>query len=150
MLKPLLSITGNLANAVGVPYFTTRARAIQTVLFVPGVILGALLGGTNGVAISVDLVMIIGLGALLLQVRAFIDISLSRLFRAPLLALAAGTIVGWYGQRILIHMHISPWGMAGIIGGGFIITYTIILFGLEYKEYIEYAKIVTRLLATKG
>jgi O-antigen/teichoic acid export membrane protein len=161
LLSPLLSITGNLVNAVGAPRISARTRLVQTLLFVPSVLVGAYLGGADGVAIAVDLAMLVGIGFLLNQVTTFVDVSVRQLLCAPLLSVfiallpAVSVLAGWgriedsRGLQFLARSSIlrsSDAVAAGIAGGGFLMVYGLVLWMLERDRLIGYVRMVKSVL----
>lgn len=95
LLDPVLYSAEGLFVAVGRPALLTRIRLIQLIILVGGMsLLGHRLGIT-GVALAVDLMLLVGLGLTLLQARRFVEFSNFRLFAAPLLALNAGLAGAW-------------------------------------------------------
>ncbi|HHH41538.1 MAG TPA: hypothetical protein ENK56_05990, partial [Chloroflexi bacterium] len=84
LFDPLTSIGGNLFAAVGRPQVATRIQLVRSLFFIPVVFLLGKLFAISGVAIAVDLALLLGLGLFFRYARWFVDFSLSRLFLVPL------------------------------------------------------------------
>lgn len=96
LLDPIKLTIGYLFVAVGVPEKVVRIRFIQLAVLVVGLYTLGFSLDIVGVALAVDLMLLIGIGLLLWQAREFVDISVRKLFQAPLIALtAAGFLVYW-------------------------------------------------------
>ena len=134
-LKKMISSVISLAG--GEPQIVVRARLYQLTIMILGIItLGPRLG-INGVAIAVDIMLVIGIIILLAKVRLFVDYSLKELFGIPLLALLlSSTAVFSLGMMIEIHA-ISP--LAWLISKGlmFSVSYLLILFLFEFRKLQE-------------
>jgi O-antigen/teichoic acid export membrane protein len=77
-----------------------RTRFVQLVVMIAGLFaLGPSLGIT-GVALAVDLMLVVGIVALLWQARAYVDFSPRRMFLVPSLALVLGLAAGWAAAAI--------------------------------------------------
>ena len=135
LLDPLTSIGGNLFAAVGRPQVATRIQLARNLFFIPAVFLLGNLFAINGVAIAVDLALLLGLGLLFRYARQFVDFSLSRLFLVPLGALALAGM-GAMGMGMLMGDASPWWRLVGkamtsaVIYGG-------LSLALEWKEYVE-------------
>jgi O-antigen/teichoic acid export membrane protein len=143
LLDPLLSVSGNLVNAVGHPEFTTRARIAQSIFFVPAVVLGAHWGGINGVAVATDLIFLLGLTLLLYQSRWVVGISFRTMLFFPVLALLTGVLLGWgsgiwLGDKGLVALVLK---MCGFFAG-----YSLVLVIFERQEYLSQLRIFFEIL----
>ncbi|MCA9951640.1 MAG: oligosaccharide flippase family protein [Anaerolineales bacterium] len=87
MLEPVKLTISYLFVAVGKPEIVVRIRLIQLVVLGIGLFVMGLLWDIAGVALAVDLMLFIGIALLLWRAREFVDISVRKLFQAPLLAL---------------------------------------------------------------
>jgi len=92
LFDPLILTSGQLTVAVGQPQILTKIKVIQLIIFVPAVIVLGSYFGIEGVAVAADIMLFVGIGLILRQIRQFVDFSLARMFGFPLLALllAAG------------------------------------------------------------
>ena len=132
-LHPLLTTLGNLANATGHPKFSTRASFFQAVLFIPLVVLGASYWDAGGVAVAVDVMLLVGVASMLFQVEQLVDISLARLLIPPILALFLGAVCG---TLITVSISVNTIVTAILKIAGYSIGYIAALIALEYKDYI--------------
>ncbi len=97
LLDALYLLGMTLLFAVGRPQQAQRAVALRTLVFIPGVIVGAYLWDIDGVALAAD-AMAIGGGILLCRyVWEVVDFSLSRLALWPALAIS----LAWCGGMLL-------------------------------------------------
>lgn len=140
LLDPLATTCGQLLTAIGQPKLLTRIKVLQLAIFIPAVIILANLFGINGVAIAADLMMAIGLGFMIGQVREFIDFSLPRLLCYPLLGFVAGG-----SAALLISPQIptqSDWLSLLTKGAIAAIIYSGVLLLVEHHEYIKSFKLI--------
>jgi O-antigen/teichoic acid export membrane protein len=90
LLDPIKITVSNLFIAVGKPEKVVRARLIQLAVLLIGLFtLGPALG-IAGVALAVNLMLLVGIALLLWQARTHVDFSIRRLFAVPMLALVLG------------------------------------------------------------
>jgi len=144
LLSPLLSISGNLVNAVGHPEYTANARVAQTILFVPAVILSARWGGINGVALAADVTLVLGLVLLLHQSRRVVDVSYRAVLLLPSLALLAGASLGWgFGAWL------SGNALVAFVGRmvGFFLGYNLLLVLFERQQYLSQFRVIFEALS---
>jgi O-antigen/teichoic acid export membrane protein len=147
----LLKLIHGLFTAVGKPVHLRNATLVQTVFFLPAVILGAHIAGINGVAIAADVMLLIGIGWLYNPLTKIIDISLWRLLGWPLLALVAAL-----GTGIVIEsaLHVPLWQLICLKITMFTIIMGGILLPMEGREYLrsitEVKGIIKSRKASKG
>lgn len=135
LLDALLMLGGNLLLAVGQPKALQRTRLIQTLFFLPAVIVGARLGGINGVALAADGMLAVGAIVLARQIRPIVDISPFRLCFWPLVAL----VIAWSGG-LLLEMNWRPvnlWLLIGAKGTLFAALYLGLLGLAERGDYLR-------------
>ena len=136
LLDPIKLTVANLFVAVGKPEHTLWARFIQLIVMLLGI---SLLGpglGITGVALSMNIMLAVGIFILLWQARTYVSFSAIRLFASPgiaflmgiLLANAANHLPGIIGSYWLICFAKS------II---FISVYGTILFISERRQIFE-------------
>jgi O-antigen/teichoic acid export membrane protein len=143
LLEPLRAISGDLVNAVGHPQFYSRARVAESLLSIPLVILGATLWGVLGVAVALDVVLVVGLGIILYQIRHLVRVSLVRMLSFPMIALTAAVLVGW---QVSATMNRAPLAQLTVKTLTFGTAYAVVLWLFEGEEYTAYAKRFARLL----
>jgi O-antigen/teichoic acid export membrane protein len=95
MFDPMKLTIADLFVAVGRPDKIVRVRVIQLVVMVGGLLLLSPSLGITGVALAVDIMLVVGIGLLLWQAREFVQFSARQLFLVPVLALALGLIAGF-------------------------------------------------------
>jgi O-antigen/teichoic acid export membrane protein len=95
MFDPMKMTIADLFVAVGRPEKIVRARVVQLLVMVGGLILLAPPLGITGVALAVDIMLVVGIGLLLWQAREFVQFSVRQLFLVPVLALAVGLGAGF-------------------------------------------------------
>jgi PST family polysaccharide transporter len=88
LLDPLMAGAANLFMAIGQPALLARARAVQLVVFLPLVIIMTRLGGIAGVALAVDVRVLIGALLLLRYSRRVVDYSPRTLYVWPVVSVA--------------------------------------------------------------
>jgi len=95
LLDPMKAIVANLFVAVGRPEQVIQARLVQLVLLIVGLFGLGFAWGVVGVALAVDAMLMSGIAILMWKARAYVDISLVRLFAAPAIALAAALTLAY-------------------------------------------------------
>jgi O-antigen/teichoic acid export membrane protein len=89
--------------------------------------------GITGVALAVDLMLVVGIVALLWQARAYVDFSPRRMFLVPTLALVLGLAAGWAAAAIP-GVADSLW-LSGIVKtAAFLVAYAAVLLLLEADQ----------------
>jgi len=135
------------ANVVGLsggkPEHVVQARAVQLVCMVSGLFLLGSSWGTVGVAIAVDLMMIVGIGILLWRAQSYVDFSLIRLFAVPGIALCAGLILSGATPALFSG---SDWQVIIAKSMTFSITYSVFLMILEYRWFLGKLSFLARRL----
>jgi O-antigen/teichoic acid export membrane protein len=134
ILDPFLMLIANLLLATGRPQQLQNVRLVQLVFFIPAVMLGAWLGGINGVALAANGMLLVGAWRFYRPLREAIDFSLSRLVLWPSVALALAWGVGFWAER----------SMVGTLGqvlllkvGAFLLLFGGFLLGLERGDYVQ-------------
>ncbi len=130
LLDPIKGTVASLFVAVGYPEKTVRARSVQLLVLVVGLFALGPLWGIAGVALAVDLMLVVGIALLLWQSRVYVQFSVRRLFAVP----AVGLVLGMIGARaaILIPGVIgSPWRTGAVKAIVYIAIYGLVLLLLE-------------------
>ncbi len=86
LLEPIKLTVGLLFVAMGEPQRLARARAVQLIVLVVGLFVLGSTWGVNGVAVAVDLMLLVGISIMLHRARDYVDFSAWQLFAVPLLA----------------------------------------------------------------
>lgn len=144
LLDPIKLAVANVITISGAPEKVVRTRLAQLGVMVAGLALLVPRLGITGVALAVNLMLVVGIVVLLWQARAYVDFSMSALFGAPGLALVVGMALG----HLIINLPGvlgSDWRTAGAKLGAFAIVYCGILMALERKDLPIILKVVGRL-----
>ena len=143
LLDPLLSVSANLVNAIGRPDFNTRARMVQFVYFLPAVVLGARWWGINGVALAMDVMLLIGVTLVLYQSRELVSVSYRRMLLTPSVALLVAVLVTGVVSTLLPDRALVKLAVKAAVCG---ICYALILFVVERDDLVEQLRLLARLL----
>lgn len=136
LFDPIKATVGDLFIAVGKPEMVVRARMIQLGIMVAGLFAFGLWLDIAGVALAVDVMLVVGIALLLWQARDYVDFSISGLLGPPFLALAIAVAAATITSN-LPAVHGSDW-LTGIIKlSVFTICYSLIIFILERKKLME-------------
>lgn len=137
LLDPIKMTVSDLFIAVGRPEVVVRVRFVQLIVMVGGLFALGTRFGIAGVALAVDIMLVVGIGVLLWQARQHVDFSGGRLFAAPALALTVGLLAG-AGIAAAVASS-SDWVMVLVKGLAFSIPYTAVLYLLERQTFVEMA-----------
>ncbi len=144
MLDPIKVTIASLFVAVGEPENTVRARAAQLIVLVIGLFILGNMYGIAGVALAVDVMLVVGIALLLWQARSYVQFSLRRLFLVPTVALAIG--MGFARLAILAPGVLgSPWRTGGVKLVVFIPIYAAVILAFERDQLSEILKVFRRL-----
>jgi len=138
MMDPMKMTIGNLFLAVGVPEKVVQVRFVQLTILIFGLFLLGPWLGIVGVAIAVDLMLIVGIGILLWQARIHVDFSPIRLFAVPSVALAAGMILAQVSVTLPGILG-SDWHTGSLKALIFLTVYGAILYSLERNDLLQIA-----------
>ncbi|MGQ9493409.1 MAG: oligosaccharide flippase family protein [Anaerolineae bacterium] len=132
-LDPILLLVSGMMLAVGRPEELRQSTVVQTLFFVPAVILGAWLGGINGVALAADGMLLIGAFWLYRPLRQVVDFCFTRLVVWPTLAL----ILAW-SSGFLVETIAGGMLLAGLVIklGGFLLLFGAFLLALERNDLV--------------
>jgi len=127
LLGPLEKTLMNLFVAVGKPGMIVRIRLIQVAVLIAGLFSLGNLFGIDGVALAVDLMMVVGIIIILINVKDYVDFSIKDLFLIPLIAVFFGLALG-FGFDFLFSTSVSM-----IVSGIFKVSiFSIIYFGFLF------------------
>ncbi|MCP4362227.1 MAG: oligosaccharide flippase family protein [Chloroflexi bacterium] len=143
LLNPLKLTIAGLFTAVGKPEIVMKTRVVQLGVLVSALFAFGLPWGNEGVALAVDLMLLVGIVLLLWWAREYVRISIRSLFQAPLLSLIASMGVVW--MVFFIDLGWPMWG----IGMGkvllFSVIYISVLYGFERGEILNLLPLVRKL-----
>ena len=149
LFDPIRMTISNVFVAAGQPEQVIRARVVQLAALVAGLLALGPLWGINGVAVVVDVVLLIGLVWLLIRARAHVDYSATRLFGPPGLALAIGAVAAlaavWLVCRLNTGLCPGDWITGTIKGVTFTGFYGGVLLLLERETALDLARQLRRM-----
>ncbi|NIT60514.1 MAG: hypothetical protein GWN00_31220, partial [Aliifodinibius sp.] len=93
-MNPIKTTMGDLFVAVGVPGRLAFVRAVQLVVMIIGLFTLGLPFGITGVAVAVDIMLLVGVIILLAQARRYVQFSVIRMFLIPTLAVVLSVLFG--------------------------------------------------------
>ena len=134
------------APGLGRPEKVVRARLAQFATLVVGLFVLGPPFDISGVALAVDLMLVVGIALLLWQAREYVDLSVIRLFAVPALALGVG-LAGSYMALELAGIPGPSWWTGLIKAAAFSAGYGLVLFVLEYQQVLDMASFLARNLA---
>lgn len=145
MFDPFKLTVANVLVAVGQPEKIARIRFIQLAVLLAGLFLLGPSWDIAGVALAVDAMLVVGIVALLWQVRTHVDFSFTRLFVAPVLALGIAMVLA--RQAILLPGVLgSDWRAGAIKAIVFVALYGAVLLIFERRELSRMMLLVTKYL----
>lgn len=136
MFDPIKWTVANLFLAVGKPEEVVRARVVQLGVMVLGLFSLGPRWGIIGVALAVDVMLVLGIAILLYQARKYVDFSMRALLLAPGIAVTVSMMVG----RLSIDLPGvlgSPWRTGILKGLSFTIFYGLCLLLLERRQLLK-------------
>jgi len=139
LLDPIQTTIAHLFTAQGQPRTVIFIRLIQiTFLGVSLITLGNALG-IIGVAMSMDVMVLVGILILLLLARRFVDFSLLQLFLFPSVALIVAMLTAYLAQNI------PGWPLSDLFSGIlksliYIVTFCVLILLLERKRIYKMGK----------
>jgi O-antigen/teichoic acid export membrane protein len=133
LLDPIKITVASAITVSGAPEKVIQARFIQLLILIAGLVALGPRFGIVGVAVAVDLMLVVGILLLLREARRFVDFSISRLFTIPTLALTVGLLAGRLALNLPCVLQ-SDWVSAAVEVAGFSVSYAGILFLLEREN----------------
>jgi O-antigen/teichoic acid export membrane protein len=136
LLDPIKKSVASVFVAVGNPGIVMRARAVQFAVLLVGLFtLGPILG-IDGVAIAVNIMIVVGMTILLHRARQYVDFKARRLFIIPLFALSIGIGATYILVTNLTFIE-SEWWIGAIKVLTFVLTFGFFELLLERKQFIR-------------
>jgi len=143
LLDPIKITVAGLFIAVGRPDQVVKARVAQLGVLVAGLLLLGPSLGIAGVALAVDVMLVVGMAVLLWQARIYVDFSLGGLFAVPGLALLLGMLLS-LGASALPGIEGCDWRTGFVKVMVFSAVYVVILLALERRQLRETVSLLTR------
>ncbi len=133
LLDPLKASIASLFPAMGKPEKVVHARVIQLVVMLSGLFTLGPHWGIEGVAVTVNLMLFVGIALLLWKARAHVRFSVKRMFLFPSLALFFGM---GFGRLAIILPGVlgSPWRTGSVKSIVFCLVYLSILLVFERTQ----------------
>lgn len=151
LLDPIRATVSQLFIAVGRPEQLVRTRVVQLAVLIVGLYTLGLRWGINGVAVVMNIMLVIGLVWLLHRAREHVRFSAARLFLAPAAALGVGLLAAFAVSRLVCASLAgceSDWLAALLKTGPFVPVYLGVLFALERSEFARFARLIRRVLTS--
>lgn len=136
LLDPILITIFYLFNAVGEPEKIINVRAIQLGFLIISIAIFANFFGIEGVAISVDLMMVLGFTIVFLYSRKYVDFSIKSLLFAPSIALMISLGLSFFLGNILNNFPILLSGTIKSIT--YFAIFAFLLFVFDRKNLEKY------------
>jgi O-antigen/teichoic acid export membrane protein len=142
LLDPMRVITSSVLIAVGKPEKVSQVRMFQMLILGASLFALGFIYQIAGVALSMDLMVLVGVLLSLRIVREYVDFSMLRLFAPPILAILAGI-----GLNALVtsvwDVSSSQWLALIVKSLAFFVGYLVLLFALEgktlYQSFMQFA-----------
>ncbi len=100
LLDPIKGTIANLFTSIGYPEKVMRARFVQLIVLVAGLFILGPRWEIEGVALAVDIMLVVGIGLLLWQARAYVSVSIKKLFLVPTIALLISMSLSFFVIQI--------------------------------------------------
>jgi O-antigen/teichoic acid export membrane protein len=149
LLDPIKLTIASVIGTSGAPEKVVRARFIQFLVLIAGLVTLGPRFGIAGVAVAVNLMLVIGILFLLWEARRFVDFSWLRLFAVPTLALLVGLLAAKLALNLPGVLQ-SGWTSAAAKVAAFSILYAAILLALERENVTMLLETFRQLYPSKG
>jgi O-antigen/teichoic acid export membrane protein len=149
LFDPMKKSMANLFVAVGKPEITVNIRLIQLTVMVVGLFTLGRIYGTEGVAIAVDLMMLVGIVLILLRAKEYVDLSLKKLFLFPTIGLLLGVFIVLYFESSL-NLIFGDVISGSIKAFSFLFAYFAIILLFDIKEIQSVIYIAKKYLFKKS
>jgi O-antigen/teichoic acid export membrane protein len=133
LFDPLKTSLSALFVAVGRPNQVTFARLVQFSVLIVGLFSLGSLFGINGVALAVDIMLVVGIALLLWRARIYVDYSITKLLGMPLLGVVGGIILAVLAKNSVSVE--SDWIIGGVKVTVFSVVYIGTLILLERENF---------------
>lgn len=143
MFEPIKQTMANVFLAVGNPGIIVKIRGVQLAVMILCLFIFGNLYGVEGVAVAVDIMMVIGITLILLSVREYVDYSIKELFLVPGMAVLFGLLAGAGVDRFLLRSF-SDIPAALIKGILFSLVYIGLIYIFNKKELIDLIKLLRK------
>lgn len=146
LIDPFQKSVGSLIIAAGQPEARIWIRLCQLAVLLIGLFTLGNAWGITGVAIAVNLMLIVGIVLLLWKARSFVDFSLWRLFAAPVVALGVAMMAAQVITFVeLPTVSIDQGYFRGVLMAVvFTLIYSAVLLILEFRQIQEVSVLLKR------
>lgn len=134
LFDPLQKTVFSLFHALGKPELLVRLRIVQIIIFVTGLFSLGTLYGSIGVALSVDIVVLLGVGYGLFILKEYIDFSVKKLFFWPCVLSASGIALAFFISWQPWFMDIDQIWFKMFLKSGAVVSVYAILLAVEYQD----------------
>jgi O-antigen/teichoic acid export membrane protein len=149
LLDPIKITVASAITVSGAPERVVRARFVQLLILIAGLVSLGPRFGIVGVAVAVDAMLVVGIFLLLREARRFVDYSWFRLFAVPALALSVGLLAAWLALNVQGVLQ-SDWISAAVKVAVFSTLYSGILFALERENLRMLLRTLKYMRRTQG
>lgn len=139
LLDPIKLTVGTLFVAVGRPELLIRTRLVQLAILVVGLYALGFRLDITGVALAVDVMLVVGMAILFHQARVHVDYSLRQLFAVPTLALILGLAAGAGVMLLAGELVTANLLTAALKSGAFLVVFVAVLWIFERRQLISMA-----------
>jgi O-antigen/teichoic acid export membrane protein len=144
LLDPIKLTIASVIGTSGVPEKVVRARFIQLLILIAGLVTLGPRFGIAGVAVAANLMLVVGIILLLREARRFVDFSWLRLFAVPTLALLVGLLAAKLALNLPGVLQ-SDWTSATAKVAAFSVLYAGTLLALERENVTMLLEILKRM-----
>lgn len=144
LFNPLKVTVASMLTAVGKPEQVSLVRLVQLLVMLAGLFTLGRRYNIEGVALTVDLMLLVGIGLVFAFVRPHVDVSLPRLFLAPGLALLVGIGLSLWADSWWLQ--VSGWLRLGVKTMVFVFSYSGMLLIFERRLIMALAREMLRLV----
>jgi hypothetical protein len=99
--------------------------------------------GIAGVALAVNIMLVLGIGILMHMARTYVDFSVASLFAVPGLALALGLLAG-RAMFEIPGIEGNDWLSGLLKAGAYSITFTAVMLVMERSQMMDMFRILSR------
>jgi O-antigen/teichoic acid export membrane protein len=126
--------------AVGKPEEVARVRLVQLIVMLLGLFTLGLWLGIIGVALTIDLMLVLGTFVLLKKARAHVDFSTRKLLRTPVAGLSLAYPVAYIAGSMSQNIENDDWLTIVVKSTVYFIFYVLIFYIFERKQIRDFIK----------
>lgn len=145
LFDPLKGMIANLLIICGAPNRVIRARIIQLLVLIAGLVTLGPRFDIAGVALAVNTMLVVGIVILYAEARRFVDYAPVRIFGMPLFAMGLG-IAATYATMQTLDLAANDWLSGFVKGAAFTLVYAVFLALVERKLLRQLWDILIKLL----